>query len=223
MKRIVLLLAAAAMLAAAALEDEARAHFSRGDYPASARAYQVLAGESAEDAVLRYNLGTALLHAGDFERARAELGRAARANDPEIARDALYNLGNADLFPAIANDPSPERREMLLRAVAAYRAGLLLDPADQDARWNLELAQRLLNQESPPPPSPDAPSGGGGAGEGAAPGAEGDPTPRPADGPGPAPTLTPEEAEELVASAEAREVGTQQERLRRPQPPVQTH
>jgi tetratricopeptide (TPR) repeat protein len=202
--------------------EEARHLFDRGDYVAAAAIYRALSDDEPASPVARYNLGTALLAAGEYEEARAHLTRAAQHENARVAQAAHYNLGNSHLHPAFAADPSPERREHLLLAVAAYKGALLLDGNDFDAKWNLELALRLLDEDSPPP-SPEAPQGGGGAGEATERGDLGDPAPQPAEGSGPQPRMTPEEAEKLIASAEEREVGTQQERLRRPQPPVQSH
>jgi Ca-activated chloride channel homolog len=203
-------------------QGEGRRLFEAGEPAAAAAVLRRSTEADPGSALHRYNLGTSLLAAGQLEEAREHLAAAAAADRPEVSQAAAYNLGNSYLFPAWEAESSPERTEWLMLAVAAYRAALLLAPDDTDAKWNLELAQRLLSQ-SPPPPTPEAPEGGGGAGETPRQGDLGEPTPQPADGPGPQPRMTPEEAEELIASSEERELGTQQERLRRPQPPVQAH
>jgi tetratricopeptide (TPR) repeat protein len=203
--------------------DEAWRAFERGDPRAAAEYFRVEADAEPGSPVHRYNLGTSLLAAGEYEEARAHLAAAATSGTEGVDQAAFYNLGNSFLHPAFPAEPSPERRELLLFAVDAYRNALLLDPDDFDAKWNLELALRLL-EEDPPEPSPDAPEGGGGgSGESTREGELGDPEPQPADGAGPQPRLTPEEAERMISAAEEREVGTQQERLRRAQPPVQGH
>jgi Ca-activated chloride channel homolog len=217
----VLLLALAAVLLQADAR-EARQLYERGEPAAAAELLRQPVRDEPGSLLARYNLGTALLAAGELDEAREHLVAASGSENDTVAQAARYNLGNSYLVPVFEAEPSPERREALVLAVLAYREALLIRSDDVDAKWNLELAQRLL-RESPPPPTPDSPAGGGGAGETPRPGALGDPAPQPAEGPGPQPRLTPEEAEELIASAEEREVGTQQERLRRPQPPVQAH
>jgi tetratricopeptide (TPR) repeat protein len=200
---------------------QGRLLYQRGEYAAAASIYHDLVG-SDDSAIARYNLGTALLSSEDYESARVHLRIAAESGRGEVQQAARYNLGNSFLFPAFRAKPSPERRTTLLLAVAAYKQALLLDGKDFDAKWNLELALRMLEEE-PTPPSPRAPSGGGGAGEDTESGDIGDPSPQPAEGPGPQPQLSPDQAESLISSAEEREIGTQQEKLRRPQPPRQSH
>ena len=46
-----------------------------------------------------------------------------------------------------AAEDAPERGQLLIDAVAAYEEALRLDPADQDAKWNLELALRRLEED----------------------------------------------------------------------------
>jgi tetratricopeptide (TPR) repeat protein len=218
--RILVTLIALSIMSGAQAEQGRLLH-QRGEYAAAATIYHDLV-ESDDSPVARYNLGTALLNSEDYESARVHLRIAAESGEGEVRQAARYNLGNSFLFPAFTAEPSAERRATLLLAVAEYKQALLLDAKDFDAKWNLELALRML-AEDPTPPSPQAPSDGGGAGEDTETGDSGDPAPRPADGPGPQPRLSPDEAERLISSAEDREVGTQQEKLRRPQPPRQAH
>ena len=200
--------------------------------PDSARVTRVvdeMAAELAHDSAsarARYNLGTALLLAQRYSEAREQLLRATSAVDSLIRQHASYNVGNTDLEPVHAGAVKVGREESLRRAIEAYKQALLTDPGDADAKWNLELARRLLSTppESPPPPeSPDAGGGGGGGGEGGGGGSDPqagrqDPREQPAGGGGSHPELSPEAAERLLASAQEREAGIQEEKLRKPQP-----
>jgi hypothetical protein len=56
----------------------------------------------------------------------------------------VFNLGNALVRAA---EEAPERGQLLLDAVAAYEEALRLDPADQDAKWNLEIALQRLEED----------------------------------------------------------------------------
>ena len=42
---------------------------------------------------------------------------------------------------------APERGQLLLDAIAAYEEALRLDPGDRDAKWNLELALKRLDED----------------------------------------------------------------------------
>ncbi len=90
--------------------------------------------------VARYNAGAARLAAsrGDAE----SLLESVAENGPEaLAPLVHYNLGNARLA---ADD--------FEGAIAAYQQSLRLDPALEDAKFNLELASRRLQEQPQPEP-----------------------------------------------------------------------
>lgn len=184
-----------------------------GDLPGAEREYRRLLAENPTDPTLNYNLGTVLLFDGRFDEARPYLERATA--DSAMTGPTRYNLGNTDLQPAFDDGDLPERNERLRRAIDAYRTALITDPSDEDARWNLEIATRLLERDSPPP-SGGGGGGGGGTGQGPPNPGDNQPSPAPADGPGPEPDVAREEAEELLDSAREREMELQKESLRKP-------
>jgi Ca-activated chloride channel homolog len=185
-----------------------------GDLDGAERVLRELAAADPDDPDLQYNLGTILLLQGRHDEARPHLERAARALPADVA--APYNLGNTDLEPAHADTALAERDARLRRSIEAYKAALRADPTDEDAKWNLELAWRLLEREEPPPADG---GGGGGAGDGPPEAGQRDPAPLPAAGDGREPDMSPEQAEELLRSAQQQELQLQRERLQRPQPP----
>jgi len=85
------------------------------------------------DASLAFNEGTALLALKRTNEAIESLQKAARSG---AGAKAHYNLGNAYLS---AQRPA--------EAIEAYRRALQLDPRDKPAKWNLELALRMKEQE----------------------------------------------------------------------------
>jgi tetratricopeptide (TPR) repeat protein len=211
MRRGLAVLAVAAMLIAAGVHEGNRA-FREGRFADAEAAYRAAIERGDDGALVRYNLGTALLRQGRYEEAREHFEIAAMTDGPEAVRQAArYNSGNTGLEPAFVLPLSAARVEMLRHAVVEYRAALLLDPSDEDAKWNLELAQRLLEA---------AGGGGGGGGGGGADGDEGraDATPDAAPEPGgdggeAGMSETP--AERVLRQAAARDRELQQERLRR--------
>ncbi len=84
----------------------------------------------------RFNEGNALYRSQEFQRAMEAFLEAAEGADPEWRASALYNLGNALM-----------RQEQGGPAAEAYKEALRLDPADRDAKHNLELALQLLEQQ----------------------------------------------------------------------------
>jgi tetratricopeptide (TPR) repeat protein len=202
--------------------------------------YRSLAYSRPGDPLPLYDLGTVLLNRRRYEEARPPLEEAARAAEPEVSQRAHYNLGNTRLEPAYAAAAESaavgrdERAEEMRQAAASYREALRLARGDMDAKWNLELAQKRLQEERTPPPEPPQPpepegtgGGGGGGGGGGSEGGGGgsdsesanqDPRPQAGSGGAERPRMSQDQAEELLANARDRELGVQQETLRKPQP-----
>ena len=91
-----------------------------------------------------YNLGTALLALGAPE-AQDYLRIAAQAGDSAAAQRGYYNLGLGFLTQFDETAPPDSWVPLLAAAVGSNRAALRLDPDDEDARWNLALAQLVLD------------------------------------------------------------------------------
>jgi Ca-activated chloride channel homolog len=213
-----------AVLAAGGVAEGNR-RYAAGDYAGAAEAYAEALARGDTSAVLRYNLGTALLQLGRYDEALPHLEAAAREGSPPPVRArGHYNGGGADLEPAFAGSVTDgaERRTRLRRAVRHYRDALRLDPGDDDARWNLELAQRLLTDDERP-----ARDTGGGGDEDDGDEADADdrtppvdtrqPSQAPAPEQGDRRVTSSEEAERILDAAQARELTVQQRQLQRPQ------
>ncbi len=136
--------------------------------------------EDAEDPVARYraeaarsgeprdwyNFGTALLLDGRWEDAAEPLRRATGGQDERLRAYGGYNHGLARALSGQHGEgPTEARREALLAARSSFREVLRTDPADEDARWNLELVDRWLR--SPPLAGGGGEDEGGGGADGA--------------------------------------------------------
>jgi tetratricopeptide (TPR) repeat protein len=160
---------------------EANELFNAADFEGALNVYQELLAGRPDIDELSYNAGNTLHRLGNFERAVAETQRALPPNDVRLGAATYYALGNHFL--------AMERFEDAYRA---YRSALLLDPGDQDAKFNLELSLLLLNGNQQPPGGgsgpPQQPQGDGQGepqpGEGT-PGEEGEPGAEPTAAPGP--------------------------------------
>jgi len=195
--------------------DNGNRLYRQGEYRAAAEAYAEALRRGDDSPELRYNLGTALLRLEAYDSARAHLEAALPAGAPEVRQRASYNGGNADLLPVfLKRVPDDQRRPMLERAVAAYKRALLLRPGDLDAKWNLEIALRLLARQPQ--------GGGGGSGEDEGGGGDEDgeqQAPEAAErAPEGAKGLSPAEAERILRGAQRAEAEVQGEKLRREQP-----
>ena len=206
-------------------------HYREGRYAEAVEAYRAALARGRASPELHYNLGTALLQLGRYAEAEQHLREALRAADPELRHRAYYNLGNRYLLEARNGKPGEEARTHLLdEAVDAYKEALRLQPGDQDAKWNLELA--LREQDRLPP---QAQGGGGGESDQQQPqnqsansqGGAGQQPPMPSstrsgDMPRDPGALTREQAERILSAAEQdeRELFREQLRRGRREPPV---
>ena len=105
-------------------------------------AERALAAPSAPE--VRYNLGTALVTLGSAT-GEVELSRAIPRGDADLRGRAQYNTGLSRLDRALdAQDPDSVRTHASA-AVGANRMAIRLRPEDQNAKWNLAMALRLLD------------------------------------------------------------------------------
>ncbi|MBA2564707.1 MAG: hypothetical protein H0V09_04705 [Gemmatimonadetes bacterium] len=200
---------------------EAERLYRSGRFEEAYAAYRSLAEEGGESPALAYDAGNALYRLERYGEAGRSYGGAAGTGPLQLRARALYNLGNARFKDA---ENGADAREALRGAVSAYEQALVLDPRDADAKWNLELALRRLEEQE------QQQSGGGGGGGGGSdsrpadspppsppqgPGASGPRGPRPAppsDAPPAEGALTPEQARQLLEAIEGEEAETLRER-----------
>lgn len=99
---------------------------------------------NAEDLALQYNLGTALLPTGTAE-ASVSLSAAGGSTDTEVRAHSFYNLGLWHLTRALEAEAADSVLGHTLASVEASKEALRLSPGDPAARWNLAMAQRMLD------------------------------------------------------------------------------
>jgi Ca-activated chloride channel family protein len=83
-----------------------------------------------------FDRGAALYTLQRFDEAGQEFLRATEAKDGALKAQAFYNLGNAFF-----------KKEKFKEAIEAYQRTLALDPRDERAKWNLELALRKQQEQ----------------------------------------------------------------------------
>ncbi len=158
---VVALLAASCGGFAAERNAAGTAAFEEGRFADAAAAYREALAAEPGDARLALNLGRALHALGEYDTAVVATRRALTTHDDALAARAYYQLGVHHF-----------ERGDLVAARSAYIEALLLDPADADAKLNLEIVNTLLAALAPPPagegaPGPDDGDGGGAEGGGA--------------------------------------------------------
>ena len=89
-----------------------------------------------ESGVVRFNDGNALYRGEDYQRAVDAYQRAIEAGDQQLESAAWYNLGNA-LY----------RQQQLQESLEAFKQSLRVNPANTDAKHNLERVLQELQQQ----------------------------------------------------------------------------
>lgn len=139
---LIVLFSAAVLLAACSapaekLNQEGNQAFTEQAYLEALELYQSAQIESPELAEPYFNAANTFYRQGEYPAALEQMQMALQYIDEEsLAENSLYNIGNT-LYNS----------QDLNQAVDAYTQALLLDPEDQDAKYNLELALQQQQQQ----------------------------------------------------------------------------
>jgi Ca-activated chloride channel family protein len=130
-------ISACAPSAAEKLNKEGNDAFTKQAFQEALVAYERAQIEEPELAEPYYNAANALYRQGAYDAALEQMQKALSfAGQESLAQAGYYNQGN-----------TAYNRQDLETAVASYTQSLLIDPDDQDAKYNLELALQQLQQQ----------------------------------------------------------------------------
>lgn len=111
--------------------------YKEGKYDEAAAAYRKAAEQNPENEVVQYNLGNAIFKKESFDEALATYDRSIElSKDNNFREKNVYNKG-----------VSYTRQKKLLESIALYKEALKIDPADADARHNLQKALHELRKQ----------------------------------------------------------------------------
>ncbi len=111
--------------------------YEKGSYNDAEVAYKKGLLEDPKSREAQSNLGNAYYKQQRFDDAGRQFGNSAVAMGEAVDKArSIYNLGNS-LF----------KGDKLQESVEAYKQSLKLNPNDEDARYNLEMARRKLKQQ----------------------------------------------------------------------------
>ena len=116
--------------------EKGNALYIAGDNDPAIAEYQKAQAKLPEAPQLHYDIGNVLYRQENWSGAAEAYEHALGAADPDLAARAAYNLGNALFHDEKYDD-----------AVKAYTRALKGKPQDGDAKHNLELALRALEQK----------------------------------------------------------------------------
>ncbi len=127
--------------------NQANAALRAGDVSLALDGYQQASKLKAQSDELDYNRAVALYRKGELEAAQQLFERVSKSPGDGIAARARYNAGNSRFASALQlkdKDPATAIRQ-LESAIQDYRSSLKIMP-DTDARANIELAAKLIDQ-----------------------------------------------------------------------------
>ena len=123
--------------AGAGLADRGRSLYRQGKYAEALQAFEAARALNPDDARLTLAVGETLARLSRADEADREFQRAlSQTRDVDLRAESLYNAGTARLG---AQDPAA--------AIKLLRQALALAPDREDARRNLELALRALQEQ----------------------------------------------------------------------------
>lgn len=108
--------------------------FLAEDYDTAVDIYNAIPATSTFSPMAQYNLGNVYYQLGSYNKAQTSLETAVANLTHSLRLSATYNLGN-----------SYYQTTDLENAIESYKTVLRHTPTDEDARYNLELALRQLN------------------------------------------------------------------------------
>ena len=121
--------------------------YEAGEYDAAGLHYASASETLPEAAEIYFNQGNVLYKQRKFLQALAHYTNALQSVNGVLESRVKYNLGNVEYRRALIAMSTPQDSMLLLRsAITYYRDSLAVDPQQQNARYNLELAHRLLRQ-----------------------------------------------------------------------------
>ncbi|WP_037318075.1 tetratricopeptide repeat protein [Salegentibacter sp. Hel_I_6] len=117
--------------------QEADAALGENDFPKAEAAYRKAIAKDPENSDARYNMGNMYYTRDNAPQATQRYKQAAEIAETKIAKHkANHNLGNAYM-----------NQKRYQEAVEAYKDALRNNPTDDETRYNLALAKKMLEQE----------------------------------------------------------------------------
>jgi len=113
--------------------------YNSADYKAALEQYHIAEADIPESAELDYNMAGALYQQGSYEETVEKFTRALNTTDIDLEARAHYNLGNT--YYRMGDYPN---------AIKSYENALNLNPEDTEAKFNLELARKMLKEQTKP-------------------------------------------------------------------------
>jgi tetratricopeptide (TPR) repeat protein len=120
--------------------NKANDQFADKQYAEAEANYRISKSKAKQKALAAYNLGNAIYKQNQPSEAKyAYIDAVEKSNSRSQKHNAFHNLGNVYL-----------KEKKYAEAVSAFKDALRNDPADEESRYNLALAKKLLKDNPPP-------------------------------------------------------------------------
>ena len=122
--------------------------YNKGKFEEALKEYEEAVLKSPDSDVVNFDLAAALYKTGDYEAALRHFEKSLVSEDEALEAAANYNLGNTEYKYGIAkeNDALQEAISFLKRALGHFENAMLLDPEDEDAKYNHEFVKKELKR-----------------------------------------------------------------------------
>ena len=120
--------------------------YGAGKYESALREYKRLLMDKPDDPRLHFNAGAAAFQVNDYEEARKQLNAALVTEDLQLQQRAYYNLGNTEYRLGVEAQAPDKQKADWEQAIANYESALKLNSQDEDAKFNLELVKKKLEE-----------------------------------------------------------------------------
>ena len=96
----------------------------------------------------QYNLGDALYKEKRYDEAVKYYNKVVEnpTTDTESKAKSYYNMGNSFLQSGLDNRTDPTAMEKFKNAISSYQNSLKINPKDDNAKYNLSYARKMLQQ-----------------------------------------------------------------------------
>jgi tetratricopeptide (TPR) repeat protein len=117
--------------------NEGNAHYTKSEYELAIAKYKDALLDDPLNEQILFNEADALYKMEKYDEALEGFQKILGSKDLKLASKAHFNIGNVHF-----------KQEKLTDSINAYKKALELDPADYDAKYNLELARAKLKEQS---------------------------------------------------------------------------
>jgi tetratricopeptide (TPR) repeat protein len=146
---VLLMVAATPAFATSAYEAVRQGNilYQQEQYDGAAKHYDNAAEQLPDAAEIHFNQGNAAYKQRDYAKALDYYNQALQTADPALESQTKYNLGNVKYQQALQSMAKPQEAVANLKnAMTYYRDSLDVDPQHSSARYNMELAYKLMQQ-----------------------------------------------------------------------------